>query len=214
MIDQTAELFDSRSRQRHCLDHCGGCKPLSSPRPARHSSSGLATVGLHHDATRLPHRDREQGGSIRIMAGDCVFCDLTWMRTAEISIETELCIFASTRDPGIRADAGLPPDVLPGAGAIVPIAHRTSPFDLTVEEWADTRELLLKARAALHELLAPDGYTLGWNDQAGLHAHLHVIPRFDDEPLADRGIRSAIKGAENRRPDPWEPGTDRALRSL
>jgi diadenosine tetraphosphate (Ap4A) HIT family hydrolase len=42
------------------------------------------------------------------------------------------------------------------------------------------------------------------------HAHLHVIPRFDDEPLADRGGRSAIKAPENRRPDPWRPGNGRA----
>ena len=36
----------------------------------------------------------------------CVFCDQTWMRAAEIFIETPHCIFASTRDPVIRAGAG------------------------------------------------------------------------------------------------------------
>jgi diadenosine tetraphosphate (Ap4A) HIT family hydrolase len=36
--------------------------------------------------------------------------------------------------------------------------------------------------------LAPDGYTLGWNDQSGLHPHLHIIPRFDDEPMAGHGV--------------------------
>lgn len=102
-------------------------------------------------------------------------------------------------------------DVLPGSGLIVPIAHRTSPFDLTADEWAATQDLLIKARAALHEWLAPDGYTLGWNDQGRLHAHLHVLPRFAGEPLWDRGVRSAIKLPENRRPDPWAPGNGRAL---
>jgi diadenosine tetraphosphate (Ap4A) HIT family hydrolase len=84
-------------------------------------------------------------------------------------------------------------------------------FDLSAEEWAATRELLLLVRAELHKRLAPDGYTLGWNDQAGLHPHLHVIPRFDDEPMADQGVRSAIKDPANRRPDPWRPGTGRHM---
>jgi diadenosine tetraphosphate (Ap4A) HIT family hydrolase len=42
------------------------------------------------------------------------------------------------------------------------------------------------------------------------HAHFHVIPRFDTEPLAGAGGRSAIKVAENRRPDPLAPGAGRA----
>jgi diadenosine tetraphosphate (Ap4A) HIT family hydrolase len=135
------------------------------------------------------------------------------MRNAEVYLETEHCIFTSTRDPAIREGAKLALDVLPGSGAIVPIVHRTTVFDLTPEEWSDTRELLIRARAALHDIFAPDGYLLGWNDFGGLHPHLHVIPRFDDEPLADRaGLRSAINVPENRRPNPWAPGTGRALR--
>ena|SRR5690242_17129259 len=116
------------------------------------------------------------------MSEGCVFCDQSWMREAEIFIQTPHCIFASTRDPGIRAQAKLAEGVLPGSGAIVPIAHRTSVL-------------------------------LGWNQGAGLHPHMHVIPRFDDEPLSDRGLRSAINVPENRRPDPWAPGSGRALRS-
>jgi len=94
----------------------------------------------------------------------------------------------------------------------VPIAHRTSVFELTPAEWADTQDLLLQARMALHDLLAPDGYLLGWNQGGVLHPHMHVIPRFDDEPLSDRWLRSAINVPENRRPDPWAPGSGRALR--
>jgi diadenosine tetraphosphate (Ap4A) HIT family hydrolase len=59
--------------------------------------------------------------------------------------------------------------------------------------------------------LEPDGYTLVWNCSPEIgHAHLHVLPRFDDEPLAERGGRSAIKAPENVRPDPFSPGTGRA----
>ena len=141
---------------------------------------------------------------------DCVFCDLAQFRAAEVCIENAFCLYASTRDPRD------PPDVLPGCGVIIPIAHRASPFDFTAEEWAATHELLLEAKAAQDERLAPDGYTLIWNcfpaagDEQETHAHLHVIPRFDDEPLADRGGRSAIKVPENRRPDPFGHGSGRA----
>ena len=140
---------------------------------------------------------------------DCVFCDHAQLRTAEVCIENDFCLYASTRDPRDQ------PDVRPGCGVIVPIAHRSSPFDFTAEEWAATHELLLEAKAAQDERLAPDGYTLIWNcfpagGQVVPHAHLHVIPRFDDEPLAGHGGRSAIKVPENRRPDPSRRGNGRA----
>jgi len=54
------------------------------------------------------------------MSEGCVFCDQSWMRAAEIFIETPHCLFASTRDPDIWARAGLAEGVLPGSGAIVP----------------------------------------------------------------------------------------------
>jgi diadenosine tetraphosphate (Ap4A) HIT family hydrolase len=141
-----------------------------------------------------------------------VFCDLDTLRRAEVYIANAFCVYASTRDPRD------PPDVLPGCGIIVPIAHRPSPFDFTPDEWAATQELLLSAKAAQDDRLAPDGYLLAWNafPPAGSgeedlgHAHLHVVPRFDDEPCSDKGARSAIKGPENRRPDPQRRGTGRA----
>lgn len=142
---------------------------------------------------------------------ECPFCDLSRFESADIYINNGLCAFFASRDPQVRAEAGLPPDVLPGSGLVVPVAHRCSPFDLTSGEWAATQDLLIKARLALHQLIAPDGYTLGWNDQGRLHAHLHVLPRFDDEPLWNQGVRSAIKLPENRRPKPWAPGNGRAM---
>ena len=88
---------------------------------------------------------------------DCVFCDLSQFREADVCFENAFCLYASTREPRD------PPDVLPGCGVIIPIAHRPSPFDFTAEEWAATHDLLLKAKAAQDERLAPDGYTLIWN---------------------------------------------------
>ena len=142
---------------------------------------------------------------------DCVFCDLDNLRGADLYFDNAFCVYASTRDPRD------PPDVLPGSGILVPIAHRASPFDFTPEEWAATGELLVKAKAAQDDRLAPDGYFLSWSPfpradhhVPRMHAHLHVVPRFDDEPLADQGGRTAIKVPENRRPDPSRPGTGRA----
>jgi histidine triad (HIT) family protein len=53
--------------------------------------------------------------------------------------------------------------------------------------------------------LRPDGFNVGWNcgpvgGQVIPHAHLHVIPRFADEPYAGKGIRHWLKQESNRRP--------------
>jgi histidine triad (HIT) family protein len=149
------------------------------------------------------------------MPEGCVFCDHDYLRgAAEVYLENEHCAYASTRDPRDPRD---PPDVLPGCGVIVPLAHRHSPFDFTPEEWTATHGLLLAAKKEWDERLAPDGYTLIWTcaaagDQEGAHAHLHVIPRFDDEPLAGAGGRSAIKVPANRHPEPFARGNGRAAR--
>jgi diadenosine tetraphosphate (Ap4A) HIT family hydrolase len=95
--------------------------------------------------------------------------------------------------------------VLKGSGIIIPKAHRATVFDLTPEEWAATYELLGRVRAKLEQELRPDGYNVGWNcgkvgGQEIHHAHLHVIPRFADEPFAGKGIRHWLKSDANRRP--------------
>lgn len=138
-------------------------------------------------------------------------CDLDNLRGADVYIENAYCVYASTRDPRD------PPDVLPGSGIIIPIAHRASPFDMTSEEWAAIHDLLIQAKAAQDERLSPDGYFLSWSCFApsddtvpNMHAHLHVVPRFDDEPFWDRGGRTAIKDPANRRPEPFRPGSGRA----
>jgi len=121
----------------------------------------------------------------------CPFCTLV---PADILLSGDHCLFIDTRDP-----------VLAGSGMIVPRAHRETVFDLTPDEWTETYALLQRARALLDERHRPDGYNVGWNSgavggQEVFHAHLHVIPRFADEPLAGRGIRYALKQPTNRRP--------------
>ena len=121
----------------------------------------------------------------------CSFC--TGVGAEDVLIDGDLCYFMDTGDP-----------VLVGGGMILPRAHRETVFDLTDEEWLETRSLLHQARQLLNETYGPDGYNVGWNSgpvagQETPHAHLHVIPRFRDEPFAGQGIRHHLKQPENRR---------------
>lgn len=138
---------------------------------------------------------------------DCSFCDVEGFRTDSTLLrENDLCLFAN-RDAGEGDDEGL----LRGAGIIVPKAHKTTVFDLSPDEVAATFELLLVARELMDDRYRPDGYTIGWNcyrasGQAVAHAHLHVLPRFLDEPHAGKGVRWFLRQDDNRRPNPLAPG--------
>lgn len=130
---------------------------------------------------------------------NCDFCDLANFRESELYVEEQFTFFAS--------DAFDVAQVLPGGGIICPRAHRETPFDLTPEEWAETHEVLQRAKIMLDQRLRPDGYNLIWNvmpdaGQEVAHVHLHLIPRFHDEPLAGKGARWHLKQTENRRPNP------------
>lgn len=126
----------------------------------------------------------------RMLEVICPFCtpDIN-----EIVVESDYCIFIQTEQP-----------ILIGSGLIIPRSHRKNVFDMTEAEWCDTYDLLQRVKALLDERHRPDGYNIGWNSgavagQKIFHAHLHIIPRFKDEPLAGRGIRWWIKQEENRR---------------
>jgi histidine triad (HIT) family protein len=89
------------------------------------------------------------------------------------------------------------------SGVILPIAHRPTVFDLTEDELVATFRLLADVKRWMDEQFRPTGYNVGWNcgesgGQTLFHAHMHVIPRFDQEPLAGQGIRSLLKSDANR----------------
>lgn len=89
------------------------------------------------------------------------------------------------------------------SGVIVPAAHRVTVFDLTPAEIEATFVLLARVKSWMDATIAPAGYNVGWNagavaGQEVFHAHLHVIPRFAQEPLAGKGIRSLLKSEANR----------------
>ena len=89
------------------------------------------------------------------------------------------------------------------SGVIVPVAHRATVFDLTEPEIVATFRLLVEVKGWMDEQFRPAGYNVGWNcglvgGQQLFHAHMHVIPRFEQEPLAGQGIRVHLKSDANR----------------
>lgn len=137
-------------------------------------------------------------------ASTCDLCDIEAFQESVIYLDNDFCLYASN---GADHEA----TILPGAGVIVPKAHRATAFDLTAAEWTATFDLLVRAREVIDQQLAPDGYMIGWNcgpaaGQAVDHAHLHVIPRFADEPYAGRGLRWLFRQPENARPEPLRRG--------
>lgn len=92
-----------------------------------------------------------------------------------------------------------------GSYVIIPKSHVSTPFDLSEQKWSYTKKMIDTVKQYLDRKYKPDGYNLGWNvgkaaGQEVPHAHLHIIPRFHDEPFAGKGIRHWLKKEENARP--------------
>jgi diadenosine tetraphosphate (Ap4A) HIT family hydrolase len=118
----------------------------------------------------------------------------------DIKFETEL-VYAvpSTDSTGKAFDK-----TLIGSYVVIPKSHVSTPFDLSEAEWADTKKMIDAVKQHLDAKYKPDGFNLGWNvgrvgGQEVSHAHLHIIPRFADEPFAGKGIRHWLKKDENMR---------------
>ena len=78
--------------------------------------------------------------------------------------------------------------------------HIETPFEINEQEWASLRNLLQRMKKLVDDKEVPSGYNIGWNvykvaGQNVAHAHLHLLARYDDEPLAGKGIRFAFKQA-------------------
>jgi diadenosine tetraphosphate (Ap4A) HIT family hydrolase len=118
-----------------------------------------------------------------------------------IKFENDSVIGISSTD----ADGKAFDKTLVGSFVIIPKSHVETPFDLSEQEWLDTKKMIDTVKKFIDEKYCPDGYNLGWNvgraaGQVVSYAHLHIIPRFRDEPLAGKGIRYWIKQKENIRP--------------
>ena len=116
------------------------------------------------------------------------------------SFENELVIgVPSTNSDGKQFDT-----TLIGSYVVIPKSYVSSPFDLSEQEWHCTKMMMDIIKLHLDEKYKPDGYNIGWNvgrtaGQTVEYAHMHIIPRFKDEPFAGRGIRYLLKKEENVR---------------
>jgi diadenosine tetraphosphate (Ap4A) HIT family hydrolase len=82
--------------------------------------------------------------------------------------------------------------VAQGHTLVIPRRHVRSPFDLDAEELAALWSLAALVRQSLADELSPDGFTIGVNDGAAagqtvMHAHVHVIPRWNGDVADPRG---------------------------
>lgn len=126
--------------------------------------------------------------------GNCAFCNLELEARQKEVLSNNSCIFLQ-----------MPQEILIGSGVIVPRLHRHNVFELTKVEWNDTFSLVQQVKEQLDGLHHPDGYNLQWNTngvagQHFFHAHLHVIPRYIDEPLVGKDLRSFLGHEDNKRP--------------
>ena len=124
---------------------------------------------------------------------DCPFCLHNDLFDGEVLARDAHCCMVDFGGPVLR-----------DAVMIIPLRHIATPFELSDDEWRSTLAMLRRAKTHL-DRRAPQGYSIGWNvgevgGQSVPHAHLHVIARFADEPMAGQGIRHALKQEANRRP--------------
>jgi len=109
--------------------------------------------------------------------------------------------------PSTNADGKQFDKTLIGSYVIIPKSYVSTPFELSEAEWLDTKNMIDTIKQHLDKNYKPDGYNMGWNigkiaGQEMQHVHLHIIPRFADEPFAGKGIRHWLKKDENARPKP------------
>jgi diadenosine tetraphosphate (Ap4A) HIT family hydrolase len=122
----------------------------------------------------------------------CQFCLENNNIEGDILYETDLWYYVTSIDP-----------ILCDGGMIITKRHITEPFALSPEEWSALQDVILNVQKILDQK-SPDGYNLGWNirpvgGQNVEHAHLHFFSRYEDEPLAYKGMRYAFKQDTNKR---------------
>ena len=121
----------------------------------------------------------------------------------ELNLETDDPTFENDTMIAVRSN-NLKYNTLIGSFVIIPKSQVGTPFELSDKEWADSKSLLNELKTYLDKRYSPDGYNIGWNvgkvaGQEVAHAHMHVIPRYADEPYAGKGLRYWFKQPENIR---------------
>jgi len=122
----------------------------------------------------------------------CPFCLPNTILRGDILHQDDLWYFVTIEDGELKH-----------GGMAITKRHIGTPFDINTQEWARLHELLPKFKSFI-EPSGPQGFNMGWNihtvgGQNVEHAHLHLFGRYQDEPLAGKGIRYAFKQPANKR---------------
>jgi histidine triad (HIT) family protein len=112
------------------------------------------------------------------MAEDCLFCGIVSGDVpAQIVDSDEHTVAFMDINPATR-----------GHALVVPREHSTDLMDVSDEDLEHTMAAARRLARRMDEVLEPDGFNIlnscrpaAW--QTILHYHLHVVPRYDDDPL-------------------------------
>lgn len=124
---------------------------------------------------------------------DCPFCLENNLLKGEVIYKDELWYFTGP-DPEDDSNAGM----------AITRRHVGTPFEINEHEWTALHKLLPEFKQVLDDRELPQGYNIGWNvgptgGQTIPHAHLHIAARYDDEAMANMGIRYHFKSFRNQR---------------
>ena len=114
----------------------------------------------------------------RAMADDCIFCAIARGEgPAEIVDQDEHTVAFMDINPWTR-----------GHALLIPRTHARKPYEIDDEDLARTAVAAKRLALRMRERLRCDGVNLlnscepaAW--QTVFHFHVHVIPRYDDDPL-------------------------------
>jgi len=123
----------------------------------------------------------------------CPFCIQNNLLRVNVLYEDELWYITDMEEGSIN-----------NAAMAITKRHIETPFDLSEDEWLSLQKLLHKMKKIVDDKEMPSGYNIGWNvhktgGQNVAHAHLHLLARYEDEPLSGKGIRYAFKQLNNQR---------------
>ena len=125
-----------------------------------------------------PGQGAPGGGAEEAPSGSCLFCGIV-----------QGSVPSQTVDSDERTVAFL--DINPatsGHALVVPRRHSTDLLEIDPDDLATTMAAAQRLARRMEEVLDPDGYNLlvaarpaAW--QTVFHFHVHVIPRYYDDPL-------------------------------
>lgn len=122
----------------------------------------------------------------------CPFCDLETEAYGRIIERSELFYLIYSLY-----------EVSEGHALIIPKKHMEHPYHMRAGQWIDFGTMLEYAVEYLEYKYSLQGFNIGWNvGEAGgqtiMHAHCHIIPRYDGDVEDPRGgIRHVIPEKAN-----------------